>query len=63
MSFRQTKFFYYEILKILSESQFGFKENTNTEDAISKLITKIDNKTIVVFLDLQKAFDTVDFSI
>lgn len=48
---------------ILSNSQFGFRKNLNTEDAISKLISKIDNNTVVVFLDLQKAFDTVDYSI
>lgn len=49
--------------KILLDSQFGFREKTNTEDAISKLSYKIDSNATVLFLVLQKAYETVDFSV
>lgn len=55
--------------KILSNSQFGFRNGVSTEDAVSSLtstVTKnLDNgvKSISCFLDLKKAFDTVSVSI
>ena len=51
---------------LLSSSQFGFRERRSTEDAITKLIShiKTDKKyKLVVFLDLKKAFDTVDHNL
>lgn len=50
---------------LLSNKQFGFKQNVSTEDAISYLTNNIyraldeSMPTLCVFLDLQKAFDTV----
>jgi len=55
--------------KILTNSQFGFRQNCSTEMALSiivdKLISNIDsNKTTSgVYIDLSKAFDTLDHTI
>ena len=52
--------------KILSKSQFGFREGKNTEKAISKLMSLIKTEKkckMVIFFDLKKAFDTVDHNI
>ena len=55
--------------KILYKKQFGFQKNFSTAHAVIKLIEDIekaiDNKKSVcaVFVDLQKAFDTVDHNI
>ena len=52
--------------KIISEKQFGFREARSTEDAIapltSKLYLAIDKNTpaLCIFVDLAKAFDTVN---
>ena len=52
--------------KLLTESQYGFRSNRSTSLAILELIeeisTALDNKdyTIGVFIDLRKAFDTID---
>ena len=54
---------------ILHASQFGFRTNSSTEMAVSQIIEEITNKfqngeyTCSIFLDLAKAFDTVDHEI
>ena len=54
---------------ILHESQYGFREKRSTEHAILEIInqiqTNMDRKlyTCGIFIDLQKAFDTVDHTI
>lgn len=53
---------------LLSNTQFGFRSGRSTEDAVitlsSKIIAQVDNnqKCLAVFLDLKKAFDTVEIS-
>ncbi len=63
---------YFNTNNLLSDQQYGFREKHSTELATIKLIDKIikdmDNtKTLktplTVFLDLSKAFDTLDFDI
>ena len=54
---------------ILSENQYGFQREKSTEFAISEIMEEIsaaiENKmlTIGVFIDLKKAFDTINHSI
>lgn len=51
---------------IISERQFGFLKNRSTSDAHADLVQYIydnlnsDKRTIITFLDLAKAFDTVN---
>ena len=61
---------YLSVLEIRSDSQFGFKHGKSTVDAIATLIVEIrsnlhnnSEKTKCTFLDLMKAFDTVDHNI
>ena len=61
---------YIEKFEILKANQFGFRSNHNTTDAIVSLLEDIrmnkQNNAIeikVTFLDLKKAFDTVDHHI
>ena len=62
MSFKDDK-------QILYKSQYGFRKNVSTSLAILELVeemtTSIDDckSTVGVFIDLKKAFDTVDHNI
>ena len=54
---------------ILYEGQYGFRKKKSTSMAIFELVeeitTAMDNSmsTVAVFIDLKKAFDTVDHNI
>lgn len=58
-----------EKYNVLVDNQFGFREKRSTEDAVLRLTSWITSHTdkgdkcIGVFLDLQKAFDTVSIPI
>ena len=61
---------YLNVFEILSDSQFGFRHGKSTVDAIATLIEEIrsnlhnnSQKNIRTFLDLTRAFDTVDHNI
>ena len=55
--------------KIITDHQFGFRENHNTTSAVAYLVNEIisayeSNESVLgVFIDLQKAFDTIDHKI
>ena len=55
--------------KIISDSQFGFQKGKNTLTALIQFIDEIQsgldnqNHTLAIFIDLNKAFDTVHHSI
>ena len=54
---------------LLLKHQFGFKESQRTQDAINTLTKKIYNsldertKSLCIFVDIQKAFDTVSHTL
>lgn len=60
---------YLESNKLLSPSQFGFRQGFSTEQAVSLLLDKVTTQLdqgkscLGVFLDLAKAFDTVSVPI
>ena len=55
--------------KILSDDQYGFRKGMNTKGALIKFINNVQNwvdegmKTAAVFVDLKKAFDTVNYEL
>ena len=54
---------------ILSNSQYGFRRNRSTLTALVQMTEKIlsyldaECSTIAIFIDLKKAFDTIDHDI
>lgn len=54
---------------ILNEQQFGFRSNHSTYMAVIELVDKViqaverNESTLGIFLDLSKAFDTIDHAI
>jgi len=65
----QRLYFFLELHDLLFDNQFGFKHRHSTVDADTKLITDTcktsdeNEAPFAVYLDLSKAFDTIDHSI
>ena len=59
-------FSYFEKFHILTHNQFGFKHNSSTLHAVKELYDEISESlnqqktTCAIFLDLKKAFDTIN---
>jgi hypothetical protein len=57
---------FFEKNSLFNDNQYGFREKRSTEDAVQNLLGQIcaaidsDNAALGIFLDLTKAFDTVD---
>ena len=60
---------YFEESKLFAENQYGFRSGHSTEYAalelVDRITTQMDNSKIPIniFLDLSKAFDTIDYKI
>jgi len=60
---------YLEKNNFLFKNQYGFRPNRSTEDALYSVTKFLSNaldkgdKALAIFLDLAKAFDTIDQSI
>ena len=60
---------YFESNKLFSDSQYGFRPNRSTEQATleltDRIISAMDNNDVQIgiFIDLSKAFDTIDHAI
>ena len=58
-----------DILFIINKSQYGFREKHTTQHAAIDIVNIIQNNTDLklfafgIFLDLKKAFDTVNYSL
>lgn len=54
---------------VISDNQFGFREKIGTSDAINKLVNSVvtdpdkNNKVLAIFLDVKKAYDSVNHSV
>ena len=60
---------YFEDLNLFYESQYGFRKGHSTElaslELVNRLLSKIDKGEVplAIFIDLSKAFDTLDHDI